>query len=157
MGKSKVAVICCTSQGIASHPSCVSGVNYEQAQSHCSNLNMTLCSAEQVKNGAGQVEDLVQTRICGFHDALVWTVSRCPSGRRRTSLPSCKGLGGSVYAVCGSHRIKRFKNNADCISDAQYWKTLGNCIPNSVPLMVANLTQDNALPIASTLVPLAKF
>merc|ERR1719326_2840576 len=100
---------------------------------------MTLCSAEQLKNGVGQVEEMIQNKICGFHDAMVWTVSPCPSGRRRTALPSCRGVEPSVYAFCDNTIIKSFETNEDCINAAERRKTLGSCIPNSPPLIVANL------------------
>eukprot|EP00746_Dinoflagellata_sp_MGD_P165277 gnl/MRDRNA2_/MRDRNA2_94451_c0_seq1.p1 gnl/MRDRNA2_/MRDRNA2_94451_c0~~gnl/MRDRNA2_/MRDRNA2_94451_c0_seq1.p1 ORF type:complete len:669 (+),score=101.30 gnl/MRDRNA2_/MRDRNA2_94451_c0_seq1:106-2112(+) len=69
MENSHIGVTCCDKDGTGSRPGCKSGVNFDQAVSHCKSQGLDLCTAEQIKAGSGEATG------CRFDHGLVWTCS----------------------------------------------------------------------------------
>ena len=67
----EVFVTCCDENSTGSRPGCVSGVNFDSALTHCVNLGLRLCTADEIKSGSGEATG------CSFDDKLTWTSTPC--------------------------------------------------------------------------------
>ena len=68
--KDATAVVCCNTAGVGSRPGCQEGT-YADAVAHCASQGLQLCTADQIRGGAGQGTG------CGFDATPVWTSTTC--------------------------------------------------------------------------------
>lgn len=68
----KMSTRCCDEDGVGSSPGCHTGT-YEEAKATCEGEGLTLCTADQLKAGAGE------TTGCTFDCALIWSSTSCTS------------------------------------------------------------------------------
>ena len=66
-----LGVTCCDGAGRGSRPDCLASATHLTAQRHCESHGLALCTAAQVRSGAGEATG------CAFDEGLVWTATAC--------------------------------------------------------------------------------
>jgi len=66
-----MGVTCCDHSGFGYRPLCKKYATYAEAQAHCSDWSMRLCTSEEIRKGAGEGNS------CMFDQSLVWTSTPC--------------------------------------------------------------------------------